>query len=149
MNFSNLSTIKCLKLSPNFQHRTIKGIKPSSVIKTKDGIPFSIKNFTDIGLRPLVVGAKKKKVTKKKKKISIPEEKLPDVSKMTNPLKNIFTPEMSESERFEALGKLDFKITPGNCILLHRLFFVFTVTRPAIVAEFQSKISCQDGEKIT
>lgn len=112
MILSNFNSNKCLKVLPNSQSRT-KIIKPSSIIKTKDGIPFSIKSFTDIGLRP-VSDLKKKKIMKKKKKLNMPEEKLPDVSKLTNPLKNIFTPEMTEVERFEVLGKLDFKMTPGT-----------------------------------
>jgi len=102
----------------NFQLRT--KMKPSSIIKSKDGVPFSIKHFAELGLKPVLnqTDLKKKKKIEKRKRRAIPEEMLPNVSKMVNPLKDIFTPEMTEADRFEALGKLDFKMTAGLRLLL-------------------------------
>jgi len=94
-------------------------IKPDSIIKTKDGVPYSIKHFKEIGAVAIKDSElKKKKKIMKRKRRAIPEEQLPNVSKMINPLKDVFTPEMSEADRFEALGKLDFKMTAGLRLLL-------------------------------
>jgi len=120
MFLSNVSSKKCFFKVQNFRVRTKTGIKPDSIIKTKDGIPYSIKHFAkQIGAVAIKDSdLKKKKKILKKKKRALREEKLPDVSKMINPLKDVFTPEMSEADRFEALGKLDFKMTAGLRLLL-------------------------------